>query len=322
MYKICITGANGFIGRAICNKFLKLGLNVKGAVRTSDLKNNISDCKYISVGDINEKTIWKDALSDVDCVIHCAGLAHQIKNSSKDKIDSYNRVNVLGTARLANQAASAGVKRLIFLSSIKVNGEQTNSDFKKKNLNKTFKYDDIPKPQDSYAISKLEAEKVLNKISLKTGLEIVILRLPLVYGSGAKGNLRRMIKLISLGVPLPFGAIKNKRSMIGMDNLLDLLLVCIRHQNANGKTFLVSDDQDLSTPELIQYLADCMGVRVKLLSIPVFILKFLFFITGNKKDISRLVGSLRVDMGYTKDTLNWKPSFSVIEGIKQMIKTR
>ena len=314
MKKILVTGASGFVGQSLCKTLSKSGRSVVGAVRSLDsiLINN--SIKYISAGDISFKKNWKDFLFGVDCIVHCAGRAHKMNNDKN--VDAYRLTNLDGTKRLAEQAVEAGVKRLVFLSSVKVNGESTDQI----NTKEKFFHKDTPNPQDPYAISKLEAEKVLWEISVKTDLEIVVVRLPLVYGYGAKGNLVRLMKLIRAGIPLPLSMVKNQRSMIGMDNLVDLLIHCIDHPEVNGKTFLASDGEDLSTPVLIKFIASSMGKRARLFPFPIFLLKFLGSIFGKREEINRLVGSLRIDNSYTKETLNWTPLISVEEGIKRMVQ--
>jgi len=316
MKKILVTGANGFIGQNIYRELIKLNYFVRGAVRNlkSVLINN--DIKFISVGNIDAETNWDYALEGIDCVIHCAGKAHSM--NKKVELDIYRVVNRDGTKHLAEQAAKAGVKRLIFLSSVKVNGESTD----KSNGTKIFIYNDIPNPQDNYAISKFEAEQVLWEVASKTGLEVVVVRLPLVYGHSAKGNLDRLIKLIYSKIPLPLGGIKNKRSLIGIDNLLDVLVRCVEHPDIAGKTFLVSDGEDLSTPELIRLLASTMDQPAKLFTVPTFLLKFLGFIMGKQSEVNRLTRSLVIDSSYVREILNWTPPVSVEEGIRKMVKEK
>jgi len=314
MKRICITGANGFIGKTLC-KFLKASdYHIRGFVRAMDLDNNSPETEYISVGDISSKTNWKDYLNGFDCIIHCAGLTHQI-NSNKDRY-VYNLVNIDGTKRLAEQAVEAGIKRLVFLSSVKVNGESTH----KTNTKQRFSHKNTSNPQDPYAISKFEAEKALWEISSRTGLEVVVVRLPLVYGKSVKGNLARLIKLVRLGIPLPLSLVKNKRSMIGIDNLVDLLIRCVDHPEASGKTFLASDGEDLSTPELIKLIASSMGITANLFPLPIFMLKFLGLVFGRSEEVNRLVESLRIDNSYTKETLDWTPIISVEKGICRMVR--
>ena len=324
MKKILITGASGFIGRSLCKTLFTSGRFFRGAVRSIDSISIDTRSNYISIGDISTNTNWKNALANIDCIIHCAGRVHVMNDRKKNELETYRSTNVQGTKLLAQQAAKAGVKRLIFLSSIKVMGESTdnihiNIASKKKN-NLFFKYNDLPNPQDSYSISKLEAEKLLWEISSTTGLEIVVVRIPLVYGHGVKGNLMRLVKLINFGMPLPFSSINNKRSLIGIDNLVDLLILCCDHPNAKGKTFLASDGKDLSTPDLINYLALFMGKKVHLFPFPIFLLKFLGSFFGKKKEINRLVGSLRLDNNYTRNILNWIPPVSIEEGIRRMVQ--
>lgn len=315
MKKILVTGASGFVGQSLCKTLSESGRSVLGAIRSSDVNLIDHNVKYISVGDISFKKNWKDHLFDVNCIVHCAGRAHKMNDNN---VDAYRLINLEGTKHLAEQAAEAGVKRLIFLSSIKVNGESTGDI----DLNKKFFYKDAPDPQDPYAISKLEAERALWQISLRTGLEVVVVRLPLVYGYGAKGNMAKLIKLVKSRVPFPLSNVKNKRSMIGIDNLIDLLIRCIDHVDAPGKTFLVSDDNDLSTPQLIKHISLSMKKKVYFFPLPIFLLKIIFSIIGKKKEINRLTGSLSIDINYVKETLNWTPPISVEEGIRRMVNER
>ena len=204
----------------------------------------------------------------------------------------------------------------IFLSSLKVNGESKINNHK----NKIITINDKPNPEDEYAKSKLEAENILFEIAAKKNLEVVVVRLPLVYGYGAKGNLAKLIKLIKIGIPLPFSLIKNKRSMIGINNLVDMLLICIKHPSAAGKIFFVSDGKDLSTKELIQFIASAMGGKANLFPFPISFLKFAGYIIGKNSEIDRLVGSLQVDISHTSQILNWKPNMNVEEEIRKMVK--
>ena len=258
---------------------------------------------------------WKEQLKGCDCIIHCAGKT--LKMNDKN-LNLYHTVNTEGTKHLAMHASEAGVKRIIFLSSIKVNGESSDII----NDRKKIYYNDIPIPLDAYAASKLEAEKALYEISARTGLEVVVVRLPLVHGYGSKGNLARLIKLVRLGIPLPLSLVKNQRSMVGMDNLVDLLIRCIDHPEASGKTFLVSDGEDLSTPELIKLIASSMGRKANLFPFPISMLKFFASVLGKREEINRLVGSLRVDDSYTKKILNWTPPITVEEGIRRMVQEK
>lgn len=313
MRKILVTGASGFIGIPLCEALLKSGKYVRGAVRSLNLSSKNVDIEYVSIGDISLKTNWRDTLAGIDCIIHCAGKAHITNETKLDDLQSYRSINTKSTKQLAEQAAEMGIRRIIFLSSIGVNGLNTN------NCN-YFSHNDKPNPVENYAISKYEAEKTLLQISNNTGLEIVIIRSPLVYGRSTPGNIKRLIKLMSLGIPLPLSNIKNKRSFIGVDNLVDLLITCIDSPSANGKTFLASDGLDLSTPEFINQIASSMGRKAYLFPFPLFLLKLLGCIFGKQKDINRLVGSLRIDNSYTKEVLNWSPPISIKEGIRRMVQ--
>ena len=314
MEKICVTGASGFIGRSICKSLNSSGKFVKGFVRNVDSFLDLEKIEYEIIGDISSNIDWKKKLYGNDIIIHCAGIG-SLKKKNNDK-DFFYSVNVEGTKRLAEDAIKAGIKRLIFLSSIKVNGEKTF----KSNGNKQFTINDSPDPQDKYALSKLHAENILWDISARSNLEVVVVRLPLGYGPGVKGNLFKLIKLINLGIPLPFSKINNKRSFIGIDNLVDLLFSCIHHPGAAGKTFLASDGKDLSTPELINLISSALGTKSSLFPLPISILNFIGKIIGRKEDMERLTGSLQVDISQTINLLNWKPPISVEDGIEKMVK--
>jgi nucleoside-diphosphate-sugar epimerase len=315
MKKILVTGALGFIGQSLCKTLSKSGKSVRGIVRSQNSFSKNPDIEYVSVGDIVHKKDWKNMLVDIDCIIHCAGRAHIMSETKSDTLKIYRSVNVDVTKRLAEQAAAAGVRRLIFLSSIHVLGLDTNN-------RKSFLHSDEINPIENYAISKYEAEQALLQISDKTAIETIIIRSPLVYGPSAPGNLARLIKLVSSNIPLPFSRINNKRSMVGIDNLVDLLIRCIDHPDSAGKTFLISDGEDLSTPDLINHIASSMGQKAYLFPVPMFLLKFVSRILGKQREIDRLVGSLKIDSNYTRETLNWMPPVSVTEGIRRMVQDK
>ena len=324
MNKILVTGANGFIGQSLCKELVKKNFFVRGIVRSKLNLNDYKNIEYKTIADINYCTNWTDLLSDIDCVIHCAGKAHVMEKTNIIAEQAYNSINVEGTKQLAMQAANSGVKRMIFLSSIKVNGENTiDSRSDKLNINKhkkIFTHNDNADPKDLYGLSKWNAEKELWGVSAKTNLEINILRLPLVYGKGAKGNLNRLLKLVQSRIPLPFSMIKNERSMIGLDNLINLIILCIDHSGAAGKTFLVSDGEDISTSKLIQYMASSMGRSALLFPIPISILKVSGYILNRSEEVNRLVGSLKVDSSFTREILNWSPQINISEGIRRMVQ--
>jgi len=306
--KIFITGHKGFIANAIIQK-LKLN-NILEASNKNDYEEVDLEFGYI---DLNNRDNWINLLKNTKCIIHCAGKTNLYKKDKKNSLEIFRKFNTETTKILAQEAAKLGIKRLIFLSTIGVNGNFTKT-------TEYFTYKDQPNPSNYYAISKWEAEQELLKISNQTGIEIVIIRAPLVYGFGTKGNFMRLIKLINSGLPLPFGLIKNKRSFIGIDNLVDVVIRCIFNDEAKNKTFLVSDGKDLSTPDLINYISSAMQRSVRLFPFPLPILSFLSSIVGKSKEINQLTRSLQIDIKYTKKILNWTPSISVQEGINRMIK--
>jgi len=307
--KICILGANGFIGQSVCKYLSELNNSVLAIVRDKKFFLNLKNIKYHEVKNFNDKNLWKSLLKDYDCIVHCAGKANLPENLND--CEKYNSENFINIENIAEQASKVGVKRIIYLSSIKIYGKTTYID-----------HNQPPEAQSFYAISKLRSEKALTEISLRFDLEPVIIRIPLVYGHGAKGNAAKLVKIVKLGVPLPLGTFNNKRSMIGIDNLIDLIIRCIDAPEANGKTFLASDGKDLSTPELIRLIASSVGKKANLFPFPIFMLKFLSSIFGRRKEINKLVGSLRVDNSYTKKILDWSPPISVEEGIRRMVQVK
>jgi len=313
---ILVTGCNGFIGSALINE-LQIGgnFNIRGASRKSDQVSD-ENIDIVFCGEINARTYWKDALEGCNTVIHSAALTHQMDNNSLETTrEKYLEINTRGTINLARQAAESGVKRLIFLSSIKVNGESTP-------INKPFRFDDTPEPTDDYAQSKHDAETGLKEIAEKTGIEIVIIRSPLVYGPGVKANFASLIKIISKGLPLPLLFIKkNKRSFVSLYNLIDLIITTIDHPKAINQTFLVSDGKDLSTAELIIIISKMMNKKPRLFPFPILLLKAFAALLGKTNVIKRLVENLEVDMTHTCDILDWKPPLSIEEGIQRTIGT-
>ena len=283
--KILITGQNGFIGKALFDLLKQQGHQVRGTVRN---ENKIEEgLDIIAVGDISSTTDWSTALKDIETVIHLANRAHVLNDQVSDPLTIFREVNVAGTIHLAKQALESGVKRFIFVSSIKVNGENTHTH--------PFTAEDKPNPQDPYAISKLEAENALREISAQSTMEIVIIRPPLVYGQGVKGNFKRLSRLVELGIPLPFASIKNKRSLISLENLVQLLSKAIIDPTVANQTLLVSDSKDLSAPQLIKKIAKSIGKPTRLFPFPVKLLKILGKLTGQSKAISRLTENLQID---------------------------
>jgi nucleoside-diphosphate-sugar epimerase len=262
------------------------------------------------VGDINGSTDWQKALIGIDVVIHLAARVHAVHETTADFLDAFRQVNVFGTQHLARMAAKAGVQRFIFISSVKVNGEGSSVPYSEK---------DIPRPEDAYGISKREAEEALTGIAAQTGLQTVILRLPLVYGPGVKANFRDLIRIVSAGLPLPFQSIRNQRSLVYLGNVVDAIATCVVHPLAANETFLVSDGEDISTPKLLEMIAIAMNKKVVLFSLPHGLLKVLCGLVGKGQELEKLTGTLVVDSSKIRRLLGWKPPFSMREGIAETI---
>lgn len=312
--KICLTGSTGFVGGALCNHLLNNTYQVIASVRNLNLAvlPHHKNLYFVYVQDREINKNYSEALNNVDVVIHCAARAHVSQEKKRDTLHLYRKTNVQDTLNLAKQAADHGVKRFIFLSSIKVNGEQTS-------LSDGFKYDDTPKPEDAYGISKLEAEEALIEISKRTGMEVVIIRAPLVYGEGVKGNFYRLLDLCNKGMPLPLANTNNFRSMISIDNLIDFIMLCVLHDRAAGKIFLVSDDECISTTELIKKIKKIMTKPIRLFPLPFSILKFFSSLIGKSSEVDKLFNSLIVDTSYTREILGWKPKYSLESGLKKTV---
>ena len=312
--KILITGATGFLGKPLLCELNKQYSNnaVVPILRKKSSEFNNFDC--LVVDGIGPLTYWDDKLGGIDCVIHCAARVHVMNDTVEDPLEAFREVNVQGTLALAKAAAQSGVKRFIFVSSIKVNGESTTGRL-------PYKSSDSPSPEDPYGISKAEAEEGLKSIAVETGMEVVIIRPPLVYGPGVKANFAAMLKLASTGIPLPFGCInKNKRSMVYVENLISLIVACINNPNAANQTFLVSDNNDLSTKEFVKGLSNGLGKSGLMLPVPNVLFSIVGKMLGKSAVIDRLCGSLQVDINHTKDTLNWQPPYSVEQGFSATAK--
>ena len=308
--KILITGVTGFVGRALLERFLEDDDKRAVAVTVRDVANFTNERVIAhSIGDLELVDDWSNALRGIECVIHCAGLAHVTSESLKNPIEEYRRVNVRGTLKLAEQASTSGVKRFIFISSIKVNGEVTYP-------GKPFTADDEPNPIDDYGTSKMEAELGLKKISRQTGLEVVIIRPPLIYGKDVKGNLASLLKWINTGVPLPFAGIKNKRSLVSLDNLTDFVKSCVLHPAACNETFLVSDGCDISTTRLCQLCAHALNRPPRLFFISPTLISFMSISAKIKGLDRRLFGSLELDIEKNDALMNWIPTISIEKGLR------
>lgn len=310
--KICVTGANSFVGRTLCEKLAATGYSVVQAVRQSSKKDEIA------VGDIGSDTDWSLALQGCDTVVHLAGEVNIVRKSELEALEAFRAVNVAGTKRLAEQAVVAGVRRFVFLSSIKVNGEGVFVPYP--SLLFGFSPTDAPTPQGAYGKSKLEAERALMSIAHETEMGIVIIRPPLVYGPGVKGNFAYLIKAVCSGLPLPLGAIHNKRSLIALDNLVDFITLCVDRQRsprATNELFLVSDGEDVSTTELLRKIAEAYGKKNWLIPIPI---TWLARLLGNSDFSDRLLGSLVVDSSKAIKLLGWCPVVTMDEQLKRMTR--
>lgn len=308
---VLVTGASGFVGRRLTEVLREHGFHVRRALRREPEQPVADDT---IVGDMDGSTDFGSALAGkVGTVVHLAARVHVLRNRAADQAAEYHRVNVEGTVRLARQAAAAGVRRFIFLSSIKVNGEKTPPDV-------PFSSRSLPCPRDPYGVSKWNAELALKKIAAEAGMELVIIRPPLVYGPGVKANFKSMMSLLSRRIPLPLAGITgNRRSLVALDNLVDLIRVCVMHPNAANQTFLVSDGEDLSTADLLARLGDAIGKPARLFFLPDEILKIGAALMNKSAVYSRLCGSLTIDIDRTRNALNWRPPISVAEGLRRVV---
>jgi nucleoside-diphosphate-sugar epimerase len=308
--KILVTGASGFVGKAV---FLSLngidGLTVVGSVRREPV---IADAcaPLFKVGELSAQTDWLVPLNGVQAVVHTAGRVHVMADKEANPLDEFRRVNVQGTINLAKQAAAASVRRFIFLSSIKVNGEKTQ-------IGAPFTAEAAPAHLDAYSLSKWEAEQGLLEIASQTGIEVVIIRPPLIYGPGVKANFGAMMQCLKLGLPLPLGAINNQRSLVSIDNLIDLIITCLTHPAAVNQTFLVSDGEDVSTSELLRRMGKALGSPARLIPVPVSLLKLGAAMVGKQDVAQRLCESLQVDIEKTRSLLGWMPPILLDEGLKR-----
>lgn len=311
--KFLITGADGFVGKELCKTLASKGYLVYGATRIPYEPSCFT--RNIVVGDINSTTDWKEALNGCDVIIHLAARVHVMHETADDPLMEFRRLNVDVTEHLARCAATAGIKRFVYVSSIKVNGEQTK---------KGERYTEYatPAPHDPYSISKWEAEQALHRVAKETGLEIVIVRPPLVYGADVKGNFAKMISVVRHGVPLPLASVNNKRSLIYVKNLADALILCATHPVASGNTYLVSDGEDVSTSDLLRKLALSMGRLPRLFLFPIFLLKLAAKVLGKSDQVDRLLGSLQVDSSKIRRELGWVAPFSLSDGLKATVKDK
>lgn len=310
-HKVLVTGASGFVGSALCSNLLKCGHDVIGTVRKLPV-SLVSGVNYKIVGDLGTDAAWcDDIFSGVEIIIHCAARVHVMNEYVQDPLKEFRRINTQGTETLARIAAKTGVKRLIFLSSVKVNGESSS-------LSSPIDEMSPAVPKDYYGISKLEAERSLLNIADETGLEAVIFRLPLVYGPGVKGNFLRLFKMVDRGIPLPLSLVENLRSQINLDNLTDVVGVCLADHRVIGKTYMVSDSKDISTAQLITEMAHALERPVRLWPCPLRLIEMAGTLVGRSDEVSRLLGSLRINSKKIYSELGWVPPHTLTQGLSQI----
>lgn len=310
---VLVTGANGFVGRALCGELLRSGYSVLGAVRQNKKMSLPEGVRAVSVGSINSDTDWSGALAGCEVVVHLAARVHVMHDKANDPLAAFREVNVEGTLNLARQAVLAGVKRFVFISTIKVNGE---------GCDEPYRETDAPAPEVAYALSKWEAEQRLRRIALETGMEVVILRPPLVYGPGVRANFQRLMRGVQKGWPLPLGAIRNRRSLLFLGNFVDAIRVCVEHPAAAGQTFLLDDGRAVSTPELIRAVAAAVGRPARLVAVPVWALELAGMLLGKRAAVARLKGSLSVDSSFIRSRLGWTPPYSMAEGLDATVEAK
>ena len=308
--KICLTGSTGFVGSATLDALMDRSLNVSCLGRRKP--RPVSTQNFISIDFEHIEEVRSEVLCGFNAIIHLAAINQSNQPNIASKPNEYQKINRDVTLRLAEMAASAGVKRFIFLSTAKVNGENSPD-------SNPLSTEDTCAPKNDYAISKLEAEKGLRELAKNVDMDVVIIRPPLIYGPNVSGNFEKLISLVKNGTPLPFARIKNQRSFVALDNLIDLIITCLDHPLAANETFFVSDGQDLSTPELIRYIAKILGTPDRLFHFPPFLLDFFALSAGKKHLSERLIGTLQVDISKTKELLGWNPPLTVEEGLKKCL---
>ncbi|ESS71619.1 UDP-glucose 4-epimerase GalE [Methyloglobulus morosus KoM1] len=307
MKKILVTGANGFLGKAVSQKLIQDGFDVICAVRKPFVLDGAS---IIKVSGLDGQTDWSESLGGVECVIHASARVHIMKETGDSPYEEFHKVNVIGTLNLAQQAVKHGVRRLIFISSIGVNGN---------NNVRPFTETDRPNPQGPYAVSKYEAEQKLTALAKESGLQVVIIRPPLVYGPNAPGNFGSLMRWVRQGIPLPFGAVHNKRSLVALSNLVSFVIYCVDHPKAVNEIFLICDGEDVSTTELITKTAEALGKKPLLIPVPVGLMKFAARLIGKEELANRLFGSLQIDSSKAKALLGWKPAVTMAQQLQQSV---
>ncbi|MDR3580293.1 MAG: SDR family oxidoreductase [Oryzomonas sp.] len=305
--KILVSGATGFVGRPLCTRLLAEGYNVRGTLLAEENPASlVKGVIPVLIDPLGPGTPWQHTVSDIDTIIHLAARVHVMDDPATDPLTEFRKVNTEGTRQLAREAAKAGVKRLVFVSSIKVNGEESLTPYSENSC---------AQPTDPYGISKWEAELALRGIEAETGLQVVIVRPTLVYGPGVKANFLSMMKIVSRGIPLPFASIQNKRSLIYVGNLVDALAACVTHPAAAGKTYLISDGEDVSTPDLIRRTAAALGYPARLFPVSASLMRLAGTIIGKRPAVNRLLGSLTVESSAIRRELGWRAPFTMDEGL-------
>lgn len=310
MPAVLITGASGFVGRLICSQMLAKGWQVRGTLLASESPSDlIAGVEAVEIEPLGANTPLKHTLIGTDTVIHLAARVHIMRENSGNPLKEFRAINTEGTDCLARQAVAAGVRRFIFMSTIGVNGDNSGDN--------PYTENDIPRPHNSYSVSKFEAEQLLLQISKNSGMEVVIVRAPLVYGPGNPGNFLSLLRIISKGIPLPLASITNKRSLVYVGNLVDALATCVVHPEVAGRTYLVSDGEDVSTPELTRRIAKALCVTARLFPVPVSFMKLVAKLSGKSAAVNRLTGSLTVDSSKIRRELGWAPPFTMDEGLRE-----
>lgn len=321
MGRLLVTGCDGFIGRALCARAAADGRTLRCALFESMERMEVTNPEaaeilkpldVVVVGNIGPETDWSETLRDVDAVVHLAARAHVLSETAADPFEAFREVNTHGATRLARCAVEAGVRRMVFISSIGVHGSV--------NTDGPFTEQSMLRPDKPYAVSKLDAEVNLRELAAQHQLELVIVRPPLVYGPHVKGNFLRLLNWSAKGVPLPLGSVQNRRTFIGRDNLVDVLLRCVDHPDAGGKTFVVGDDEVISTPDLLREIGERLGVPSRLIPVPPSLLRGVAALLGRGEDAERLVGNLVVDNALVKRTLEWTPPVSLRDGLELMCR--